>query len=159
IKGPDVGKQFELDTELVGVGRDSSNIVRLHDTEASRRHAEFRRRADGSFGLADLGSANGTFVNTRPVREYELSSGDHVQIGQSILVYTSSGKPPGDATKIADQIRMIPKTDETPSAIIKTIGEAEASRLLTRPGEGQSEWLKTRLANLGVMYEAVQAVS
>src|SRR5438552_2244890 len=107
IKGPDVGKQFELDAEIIGVGRDSSNIVRLHDTEASRRHAEFRRRPDGAFSLYDLGSANGTFANTRPVREYELRSGDHVQIGQSILVYTAGAKPVDDATKIADQIRMI----------------------------------------------------
>jgi signal transduction histidine kinase len=158
IKGPDVGKQFELDAEIVGVGRDSTNRIRLLDTETSRRHAEFRRRDDGNFGLYDLGSANGTFVNTRPVREQELKSGDHIQVGQTILVFTAPRNASGETTKIADQIRLINKTDESPSEIVKTIGEAEARRILARP-DAQSEWLKQRLANLGVMYETVQAVS
>src|SRR4051794_4468673 len=92
IKGPDVGKEVELGTQIVGGGRGFAHPVRLHDTETSRRHAEFRRRGDGTFGLYDLGSANGTFVNTRPIRDYELKSGDHVQIGQTILVFTAANK-------------------------------------------------------------------
>ena len=39
IKGVDEGKQFELTGDLLTAGRDSSNRIKLHDTEASRRHA------------------------------------------------------------------------------------------------------------------------
>ena len=160
IKGADVGKQFELEGDMIGIGRDSSNLVRLHDTETSRRHAEARRESTGSYRLFDLDSANGTFVNTKQIRDFNLQSGDHIQVGQTILVYTSSlSRSSNDATKIADQIRMISQQDESPSEIVKTINEEEGSRILSRPEQVASPWLQARLANLGVMYATIQAVS
>ena len=47
IKGADEGKQFELTGAALGLGRDASNVFRLHDTEVSRRHAEFRQVEGG----------------------------------------------------------------------------------------------------------------
>jgi signal transduction histidine kinase len=158
IKGADVGKQFDL-TANAGVGRDASNAVRLHDTEASRRHAEFRRDADGTVRLIDLGSANGTFVNTRPVQAAVLQSGDHIQIGQTILVYTAGRGETSMPADLADRIRMISRQDESPSAIVKTIGDAEGSRILAAPESAASPWLQSNLANLAVVYETIQAVS
>jgi signal transduction histidine kinase len=159
VKGSNLGKQYELEGESATIGRDSSNTIRLYDTEASRRHAEFRRNSDGTYHLIDLGSANGTYVNTQLIRECDLRYGDHVQIGQTILVFAASARPIEEPTQIADQIRMIGRPEETPSAIIKTIGEDQAARILAKPGEAASDWLRTRLANLSVMYETVQAVS
>ena len=78
IKGTDEGKQFELtEAEMLGIGRDSSNHVRLTDTEVSRRHAELRHTPEG-FRLSDKGSANGTFVNTKPIKDVLLQPGDHL---------------------------------------------------------------------------------
>lgn len=159
VKGSDLGKQYELSGDCLTIGRDSTNTIRLYDTEASRRHAEFRRNPDGTYRVVDLGSANGTFVNTQRVREFQLQYGDHVQIGQTILVFAASVRPTDENTQIADQIQMIGRAEESPSAIVKSIGEAEAARILARPGEAASDWLRTRLANLSVMYETVQAVS
>ena len=45
------------------------------------------------------------------------------------------------------------------SAVVKTIGEAEGSRILARPEKVEGKWLQAALANLGVMYETIQAVS
>ena len=64
IHGRDQGRRFELLDRVLGVGRDVANRVRLHDTEVSRRHAEIRQAADG-YQWVDLGSSNGSFVNTR----------------------------------------------------------------------------------------------
>jgi signal transduction histidine kinase len=159
IKGADEGKQFELDGGAVGIGRDVSNQVRLHDTEVSRRHAELRQTPDG-FQLLDIGSANGTSVNGQPVKDALLQSGDHIEIGQSVLVFTA-GRGDAQVSDLADHISLISKHDlELPSAIIKTIGEAEGSRILARPEQAASSpWLKNALANLSVMYETIQAVS
>lgn len=160
IRGPDVGSAFDLTADVVTIGRDASSLLRLHDTEASRRHAELRRIATGDYHLIDVGSANGTMVNSRPVREANLQSGDHVQIGQTILVYAAGRDSRIGQINLADQIQMIAKQDEErPSAIVKTIGEAEGSRVLSNPDEITSPWLRTRLANLGVMYETSQAIS
>ena len=88
IKGADEGKQFELTGPLLGIGRDSGNQIRLHDTETSRRHAECRESPEG-YRLLDVGSANGTFVNNQKVPQAALQAGDHLAIGQSVLVYST----------------------------------------------------------------------
>jgi signal transduction histidine kinase len=159
IKGADEGKQFDLTDEVVTVGRDASNIVRLHDTEVSRRHAEFRRVDDG-YTVVDKGSANGTFVNSRRVQEMLLQAGDQVIVGQTTLVYsTGVVQAREENTDLAEKISMITRHDlELSSAIIKTIAESEGSRILSQPDKG-SPWLKNALANLTIMYEASQAVS
>ncbi len=159
IKGADEGKQFELQGSVIGVGREASNPIRLHDTEVSRRHAEFRQE-DSGYRLVDVGSANGTFVNSQPVKEGLLQSGDQVQIGQSILVYSAGRGEGTTVTDLADRISMITRQDmELSSAIVKTIGEAEGSRILAQPQQAGTAWLQTALANLGIMYEAIHTVS
>jgi signal transduction histidine kinase len=159
IKGTDEGKQFELADPVVSVGRDSSNRVRLHDTEVSRRHAEFRRTPEG-FRLTDLGSANGTFVNNESIQDVLLPPGAQIQIGQTVLLFSAG---PGEAASpgdLAERISLITRHDlELSSAIIKTVTETEGSRLLARPEQAEGPWLKSALANLGIMYEAIQAVS
>jgi signal transduction histidine kinase len=159
IKGTDEGRQFALSADVLPAGRDSTSKIRLTDTEASRKHAEFVRTADG-FRVRDVGSANGTFVNNQSVRDVLLQPGDHVQIGQTVLVYTldrGESAPPSD---LADRISLITRQDvELSSAIVKTISETEGSRILAHPEQVEGPWLKNALANLGVMYEATQTIS
>ena len=156
IKGADEGKQFDLSQLMHAVGRDGSNQFRLHDTEVSRRHAEFRLQ-DGQYHVVDLASANGTFVNNQQVTDAVLHSGDHIQIGQSVLVYSAGRNETQVATDLADRINMISRHDlELTSAIIKTVGENEGSRILARTKPAGAAWLETSLANL---YETIQAVS
>lgn len=160
IKGADEGKQFELTDEKLAVGRDATNPIRLHDTEVSRRHAEFRA-VDGSYRLVDIGSANGTYVNKQRVTEAVLKAGDQIQIGQTTLVYSAGrGEAAREDSDLAERISLISRHDlELSSAIIKTIEESEGSRLLQQPHHVKTPWLKTALANLTIMYEASQAVS
>jgi C4-dicarboxylate-specific signal transduction histidine kinase len=159
IKGADEGKRFDLSAPVIGVGRDTGNAIRLHDTEVSRRHAEFRQ-VNGTTWLTDLGSSNGTYVNNQPVREAALQPGDHITVGQTILVYHAApveGSPSG--TDLAKKISMISQTEiEIPSAIVKTVSDEEGSRLLAKP-EDAGPWLRDALANLSVMYQAAQATS
>src|SRR5262249_42209724 len=43
--------------------------------------------------------------------------------------------------------------------IVKTVDEAEGSRILSQPHDAGTPWLKSALADLSVMYEVVHAVS
>jgi signal transduction histidine kinase len=160
-RGADEGKQFELADAQVEIGRDPANQIRLNDTEVSRRHARLEQ-AEGGYALRDVGSANGTFVNNQKVTQpAPLQAGDRIQVGQTHLVY-STGRADGQlpATDLAAQISLITgQAPDIPSAIVKTIAEAEGSRLLSQPEKADTLWLKTQLANLKVMYEASQAVS
>ncbi len=160
IKGADEGKQFDLADKTVGIGRERTNTICLHDTEVSRRHAEISPAGNGLYRIRDVGSANGTQVNTKTIQDVILNTGDHIQIGQSILVFSAS-RPEALATSdLADKIRMVTKQDlELTSAIVRTIGENAGSQILAQPEKVQTQWLKDRLANLSIMYETIQAVS
>jgi signal transduction histidine kinase/pSer/pThr/pTyr-binding forkhead associated (FHA) protein len=159
IKGPDEGKQFELGDEPSGIGRDRSNRICLHDTEISRRHAEIISTKKG-FVLRDVGSANGTLVNTQQVKEVQLQPGDHIQIGQSILVFAAQRNDSTQQTDLADKIRLVTRQEkDIASAIVKKISDTAGSQIMARPDLAATEWLRIRLANLSVMYETIQAVS
>src|SRR4051812_49939724 len=112
----------------MALGRDQSNPIRLHDTEVSRRHAEVRP-VDDSYRIVDLGSANGTFVNDQPVDQAPLRSGDRLQLGQTVMLF-SSGPNTGerDLTARVDMLSRTSPSDR--SAILRSIPAGEGSRVL-----------------------------
>ena len=85
-RGPNAGSKFFLDTDKTLIGRDPDSDIFLDDITVSRRHAEIRRDRTG-FGLHDVGSLNGTYINRERVEETALSSGDEIQIGKFKLVF------------------------------------------------------------------------
>ncbi len=89
-RGPNAGSRFQLDAAVVSAGRHPESDVFLDDVSVSRRHAEFRRTADG-YEVVDVGSLNGTYVNREAVESSSLSNGDEVQIGKFRLVYLTGG--------------------------------------------------------------------
>jgi signal transduction histidine kinase len=156
IQGADQSKRFEFTFSPVGLGRDSSNTVRLIDTEISRRHAELRRDRDG-YRIVDLGSQNGTFVNGQPVDQTPLRSGDKVQLGSTVLLFhEGTGGALRDLTARVDLLAKSSPDDR--SAILKSIPSGEGSRVLKSP-DATAGWLRERLLNLSVMYRATQAIS
>jgi serine/threonine protein kinase len=81
-------EQVALRGEQLTIGRDAACDITLEDTIASRRHAELIARGKDLWEIRDLNSANGTRVNSQPVREgYILEDGDAITIGGSLLVY------------------------------------------------------------------------
>jgi hypothetical protein len=89
-RGPNAGSKFFLDGEATTIGRHPDSDIFLDDITVSRRHAEVRRGGDG-FGLNDIGSLNGTYVNRERVEESPLRSGDEIQIGKFKLVFLTGG--------------------------------------------------------------------
>ncbi|MBA3629140.1 MAG: FHA domain-containing protein [Actinobacteria bacterium] len=89
-RGPNAGSKFFLDAEGAQLGRHPDSDIFLDDITVSRRHVEIRR-ADDDFGLRDVGSLNGTYVNRERVEEAELRSGDEIQIGKFKLVFLTGG--------------------------------------------------------------------
>ncbi len=91
VRGRDQGKHFPLTPRPMRIGRESSCEIRLLDSEASRSHAEIRGAATGAYTLTDQGSSNGTLVNGRTITSHSLSSGDRIEIGGTLLIFTASG--------------------------------------------------------------------
>jgi len=158
IRGNDQGTRFELEGVAVGMGRDASNDVQLHDTEVSRQHAEIRR-ADGGYRIVDLRSSNGTFVNGQRVDEHRLTSGDQVQLGGTLMLFTRPAEEPGQ--DLTDQIS-IASDQQTgdESHIVHSVSQAEGSRMFRHEADlPENSWLARARSNLQVMYRTALAVS
>ncbi|MCA9249234.1 MAG: FHA domain-containing protein, partial [Planctomycetales bacterium] len=158
IRGRDQGTRFDLRDDTVLIGRDASNAIHLQDTEASRRHAELRRH-EGAYTLTDLGSSNGTFVNGRRIESRELASGDRVQFGRSLLLYTATAtRSPEDLSQEIDIVAQGEGGDG--SRILHSLSQQEGSAIFEADVESsQSPWLARARSNLQIMYRTALAVS
>ncbi|HEX2036627.1 MAG TPA: FHA domain-containing protein [Chloroflexota bacterium] len=79
-QGPIAGERYVLNRPSMIIGRAEDCDIRVHDPQASRRHAEVRRES-WRYLLIDLGSRNGTLVNGELI-----SAPYHLQNGDSILI-------------------------------------------------------------------------
>lgn len=79
VEGPLVGQEFEIPNGGLVVGREGH--VRVPDEFLSRRHFEVVREEDGTVRVRDLGSRNGTFLNTLPARNTKIHAGDEIRAG------------------------------------------------------------------------------
>ena len=157
IHGNDQGTRFELEEGVVGLGRDSSNAIQLHDTEVSRQHAEVRRIA-GAYVVTDLNSSNGTFVNGKRVREHVLASGDQLQVGRTLMLFTGPSEEAGE--DLAGKVDIAVPRQEVESHIIHSVTQEEGSRIFQLQADTpQNAWLARARSNLQVMYRTALAVS
>jgi len=78
----------DLNRPRITIGRSARNDLCVEDPFASRLHAEVRKRGD-MFWIADLGSANGTLVNTaRLTAPLQLRDRDIIRIGETEIEYS-----------------------------------------------------------------------
>ncbi|MFG2503183.1 FHA domain-containing protein [Streptomyces sp. NPDC048441] len=70
-----------LPARTVRIGRADDNDLVIDDLVVSRRHAELRVLADGTYEIVDLGSHNGTYLNGQPVARAPVAPGDIVGVG------------------------------------------------------------------------------
>ena len=155
IQGRDQGSRFDLTTPsgVVSIGREAGNTVQLDDHEISRRHAEIHRVGD-AFVVGDLGSSNGTYVNERRVERAELSNGDRIRLGRTVLGFALD-----EAVERAFHVDVIPPAAAGDgSRIVRTMRE-EDSIALAAPGQPPGHWLSRARSNLQVMYRTSLAVS
>ena len=163
IQGNGQGSHFDLtelvsssDDRVIGIGREKGNDITVEDHEASRRHAEIRKYND-TYSLADLNSSNGTFLNNCRIAEAELKSGDRIQIGRTLFLY-SHGEgghlPPANVEIVGTE------SGDDGSRIIAAVPDKLGPNLPPLPQDDtQNHWLVQAQNNLDVMYRTALAVS
>jgi signal transduction histidine kinase/pSer/pThr/pTyr-binding forkhead associated (FHA) protein len=154
IQGTNTGVQHDLGG-LAGaatIGREAGNLIRLDDSEISRRHAEIRRIGD-RFRIADLKSSNGTFLNDRQIEQADLRWGDRIRVGQTVLAFTDGTGP------IAAGLDDVVTADGLDgSHIVAAIREDDSIAMAT-PLDTHDRWLARARGSLQVMYRTAMAVS
>lgn len=116
VDGPGTGTRFDLQGEVMGIGRAEDQHVRLPDQSASRAHASLHQRG-GRWFLRDHDSANGVQVNGRRVVEMELQAGDVVSVGNTrlkLFVQEPPPAPPPSPRKARPPERPAPPASPTP---------------------------------------------
>lgn len=151
IQGIEQGARYEIGEEEVGLGRGVQNAIRMHDTEVSRAHAQIRC-IDGSYLLTDKNSSNGTYVNGQPVRTRALVSGDQIQIGRTVMLF-SQATPDEDSQAAADHIALLGKHDpEDRASIVGEASQQDGESVVTLGPERGAGAIAQTVANLQVLY-------
>jgi len=84
------GERYPLMGAITILGRDDAADIVLDDPGISRRHSEVRVTNDGPHLVAsirDLGSTNGTFVNSERISSQRLSDGDRITVGRTSVIF------------------------------------------------------------------------
>jgi len=90
VKGNPKGKQVEIPSGTITVGRAEDSDLIIASTRVSRHHCEIINE-EGKLALRDKGSGNGTFVNGAKIEEQTLDAGDEVRIGPLTFVLEIDG--------------------------------------------------------------------
>lgn len=83
LKGRPI-RTYTFNKKAISIGRDPASDIFLDNTGISRNHAQIER-SPGGYVIEDLGSANGTFLNTKAVKRDFVGHDDVIQIGKFSL--------------------------------------------------------------------------
>ncbi len=92
VEGIQKGKEYPLLGKKISFGREKDNAISYPDLSVSRHH--FNILCDGEkFQLEDLGSGNGTALNSKKVKgTVPLNHGDQIRVGKSLIQFVIIGK-------------------------------------------------------------------
>ncbi len=101
--GKDAGRTVTVGAgQTITLGRLQGCDVVVDDESASRRHCTITARDQGCV-VADLQSANGTFVNEKRIAMQPLQQGDRVRIGSTVFELVDSPAQPSAAAAASAQ--------------------------------------------------------
>lgn len=95
-EGGQPGQSYLLQQDVVTIGRVTGRAdIALGDRTLSPVHARFIRMGTGTYGIEDLRSANGTFLNGQALplgAIYPLQDGDRLALGDVVLIFHKQGE-------------------------------------------------------------------
>jgi pSer/pThr/pTyr-binding forkhead associated (FHA) protein len=130
LKGRPI-RTYTFKKQTVSIGRDPSADIFLDNFGISREHAQIDQ-TPGGYILADLGSANGTFLNEAQITREFLGQDDVVRIGKFSLWVGV------EADRREQLLGSVPLSQET------TVLSTEQMEALTRKAQTEEAAVKAR---------------
>ena len=140
----EVVKEYKLDKEILTIGRQPDNDIRIDNPAVSSKHAKVLTILNDSF-IEDLDSTNGIYINGNKIAKHALQNGENIIIGNHELKYVStnteeSGESEFEKTMIIrPHAEGLQETEGADKHIEKSIGKIAsdfASAVTTRNGPG-----------------------
>ncbi len=171
IRGRDSGQHYELLSSSTTLGRESTNQVQLHDTEVSRHHARIDRGEEGVWTLVDLGSSNGSYINSVRIATQPLTSGDRIQLGSTLMIFSASTEstaqmPAEDHEGSVRDVAIVRYEDRDDLSQIRrtvapegTLSGVASSPSAEKAGDGSSHATKSIASDWDVIFRVGQAIT
>ena len=147
MSGEVKGRNFPIESEGLTIGRKADNKVAIENASVSGHHAIIAR--DGEhYTLRDLGSTNGTRVNSHETKEAVLKPKDLIQFGSVEFLFNSEELASGEEASQA----VFTNTEEmvADNASAKPESFNSISPFGARRRENQAMW-STLLIGLGIV--------
>jgi pSer/pThr/pTyr-binding forkhead associated (FHA) protein len=150
-------KEVVLEKELTTIGRKPDNDIVIDNQAVSGHHASIKMEGN-TLLLEDLGSLNGTYLNSQKISKAELFNGDVVVVGVHTLSVTSDKNRAADTKSFAvrgrsmDETMVITPDDQKKiiTAADKTIPDALGGFVVIEGSTDQKEYeLKERVSAIG----------
>lgn len=150
IKGPMRSRTFDLEEDGL-LGRSPSCQIYIGDLTVSRHHARLRR-TDQGFLVEDLGSGNGTFVNSVRITQRVLRDGDELTIGDCVFRFIA------DEKQDERWVSMVTVVASNEAGLIAIDSEPKIKLFDTTPDVDEAD-LKTDLVRAHRMLQTLYEVS
>jgi pSer/pThr/pTyr-binding forkhead associated (FHA) protein len=85
-------KEIPLNRPKTIIGRRPECHIRIPKAEISRQHCQIFREGQ-TYKVKDLGSSNGTFLNSEKVLEAVINAGDQLSVGHTTFTVLINGMP------------------------------------------------------------------
>ena len=85
-------RDISLEKSVAVLGRRPECDIRIPLAHVSRKHCRIVER-DGQTLVQDLGSTNGTYVNSERIMEAVVEAGDRLRVGSIVFVVQIDGEP------------------------------------------------------------------
>ena len=123
-------KEYELDQEILTIGRKPTNDIHIDNLAVSGTHAKILTILNDSF-IEDLNSTNGTLINGQRISKHALHNGEKIIIGKHTLEYVNEAEEAGEGEFektmiIRPDTNDTPVSSETSKKLEKSIGKIAA---------------------------------
>lgn len=130
------GQTHEIDEAGLSIGRTDDNNVKIDNPSVSGKHCVLSLDGDNVI-LKDLGSTNGTRVNSKETTEITLKPKDLIQVGSVEFLFNSEDIPLSEAEAIYNKTEIV----EASGPAVRPQSFSSISPFGARKRENQTLWV------------------